>query len=51
MAYKSCRSEWLPSKSLQTINAREGEERRELFYIVDGKVNWYSPYEIIMKVS
>ena len=27
-----CWSEWLPSKSLQTINAREGVEKREPSY-------------------
>ena len=35
----SCQSEWLLSKSLQTINAREGVEKRELSYIVDGNAN------------
>ena len=39
MAYKSCQSEWLPSKSLQTINAREGVEKREPSYPVDGNAN------------
>ena len=32
------------SKSPQTINAREGVERRESFYTVCGNVNWYSHY-------
>ena len=30
------RSEWLLSKSLQTINAREGVEKREPSYTVGG---------------
>ena len=36
------RSEWLLSKSLQTINAGEGAEKRELFYTVGGNANRYS---------
>ena len=32
-------SEWLPSKSLQTINAGEGVEKREPSYTVDGNAN------------
>ena len=32
-------SEWPPSKSLQTINAGEGVEKREPSYTVDGNVN------------
>ena len=35
----SCQSEWLPSKSLQTINAGEGVEKREPPYIVGGYAN------------
>ena len=35
----SCWSEWLLSKSLQTINAREGVEKREPTYIVGGNAN------------
>ena len=31
--------------SLQIINAREGVEKRELFYTVGGYVNWYNHYE------
>jgi len=31
-------------KSLQTINAGEGMERREPLYTVDRNVNWYSHY-------
>ena len=37
-------SEWLPSKSLQTINAREGVEKREHSCTVGVNVNWYSHY-------
>ena len=37
-------SEWLSSKSLQTINAGEGVEKREPSYIVDGNANWYNHY-------
>jgi len=32
-------SEWLPSKSLQTINARESVEKREPSYTVGGNEN------------
>ena len=35
-------SERPPSKGLQTINAGEGMEKRELSYTVGGKVNWYN---------
>ena len=35
----SCQSEWLLSKSLQTINAGEGVEKRESFYTVGGNAN------------
>ena len=39
-------------KNLQTINAWEGVEKREPFYIVCGNVNWYSYYgENSMEVS
>ena len=31
-------------KNLQTINAGEGVEKRELSFIVSGYVNWYSNY-------
>ena len=37
-------SEWPPSKSLQTINAGEGVEKRESSCTVGGHVNWYSHY-------
>ena len=36
--------DWLPSKSLQTINAREDVEQREPSYTVGGNTNWYSHY-------
>ena len=32
------------SKNLQTINAGEGMEKRELSYTVGGNVNWYRHY-------
>ena len=35
----SCQSEWLLSKSLQTINAGEGVEKREPSYTVGGNAN------------
>ena len=35
-------SEWLSSKSLQTINAGEGVEKRECACTVGKNVNWYS---------
>ena len=35
----SCQSEWPSSKCPQTINAREGVEKREPFYTVGGNVN------------
>ena len=39
LRYLLCQSEWLLSKSLQTINAGEGAEKREPSYTVDGNVN------------
>ena len=36
--------EWPSSKSLQTINAGEGVEKREHSYTVGGNVNRYSHY-------
>ena len=38
-------SEWLSSKSLQTINTWEVVEKREHSCTVSGNVNWYSHYE------
>ena len=32
-------------KSINTINAGEGVERRELSYTIGGNVNWFSYYE------
>ena len=32
--------EWLSSKSLQTVSAIEGVEKREAYYIVGGNKNW-----------
>ena len=37
-------SEWPSSKSLQTINAGEGVEKRKPSCIADGNVNWYNHY-------
>ena len=39
MRYQFTLSEWLPSKSLQTINAGEGVEKREPSCTVGRKVN------------
>ena len=33
-------------KSLQTINAGEGAEKREPLYTVGGTVNWHSHYGV-----
>ena len=35
----SCLSEWLLSKSLQTINSGEGAEKWEPSYPIDGNAN------------
>ena len=35
---------WLLSKSLQTVNAGEGMEKKESSYVVGGNVNWYNHY-------
>ena len=35
-------SEWPSLKSLQTINAGEGVEKREPSYTVSGNANWYN---------
>ena len=40
----SHQSEWLSSKSLQTINAKEGVEKSELCYTISGNANWCSHY-------
>ena len=44
MRYHSRQSEWLLSKSLQTVNAGEGVEKRERSYMVGGNANYYSHY-------
>ena len=38
-------SQWPSSKSLQTINAGKGVEKREPFCTFGGNVNWYSHCE------
>ena len=38
------KSEGPPSKTLQTINAGEGVEKKESSCTVGGKVNWYKHY-------
>ena len=40
----SHQSEWPSSKSLQTINVRDGVEKREPSCTVGRSVNWYSHY-------
>ena len=40
----SHQSEWPSSKTLQTINAGKGVEKREHSCTVGGNVNWYSHY-------
>ena len=40
----SHQSEWPSSKSLQTINAEEGVEKRDRSCTVGGNVSWYSHY-------
>ena len=44
MRYHLTWSEWLLSKSLQTINAGEGVEKREPSYTVGENANLYSHY-------
>ena len=44
MRYHFTLSEWPSSKSVQTINAGEGVEKREHSYTDGGKANWYSHY-------
>ena len=41
MRYHLTQSEWLLSKSLQTINAGEGAEKKEPSYTVGGNANSY----------
>ena len=40
----SCQSEWLLSKSLQTVNAGEDVEKKEASYTVGGDKKLYSHY-------
>ena len=42
-------TEWPSSKSLQTINAGEGVEKRKCSCTVGGNVNWYSHYGRFLK--
>ena len=51
MRYHLIWSEWPSSKSLQTINAGEGVEKRESSYTVGGNVTGYSHYERQFGVS
>ena len=44
MSYHSHRSKWPSSKSLQTMKAGEGVEKKEPSYTVGGNVNWCSHY-------
>ena len=44
MRYHLTPVRWLSSKILQTTNAGEGVERRELSYTVGRSINWYSYY-------
>ena len=43
-ALKEQKDKTKQNKSLQTINAGEGVEKREPFYIVGGNVNWCGHY-------
>ena len=40
----SYQPEWPSSKSIQTINAGEGVEKRELSYTIGRNVHWYNHY-------
>ena len=40
----SHQSKWPSSKSLQTINAGKGVEKREHSHTIGGNVNWYTHY-------
>ena len=44
MRYTSHLSEWPSLTSQQITNAGEGVEKRELFCIVGGHINWYDHY-------
>ena len=39
-------SEWPSSKSLHTVNAGDGTEKRDRSYTVGGNVNWYIKYNL-----
>ena len=43
----SHQSEWPSSKSLQTINAGEGVEKRKSSCTVGGNINWYNHYSTV----
>ena len=47
----SHQSEWLLSKSPQTINAEESVEEREACQTVGGNASWYSPMENSVEIS
>ena len=51
MSITSHQSEWPSSKSLQTINAGEGVEKRERSCTVGGNVNSYSHYGRLKKLG
>ena len=40
----SHQSEWLPSKSLQTVSVGEGVEKREPSFTISGNADWYNHY-------
>ena len=44
MRYHLTPAEWPSSKSIETINAGEGVEKREPSCTVGGNVNWYKHY-------
>ena len=44
MRYHLYQSGWPSSKSLQTVNAGEGVEKKERSYTFGGNVNWCSHY-------
>ena len=44
-------SEWPSSKSLHTVNAGDGTEKRECSHTVGGNVNWYNHYGNSMEIA
>ena len=44
-------SQWLSSKSLQTMSTGEGVEKRGPSYTFSGNVNWYSLYREIVSLK